>query len=42
MLPMTQPNERERRPGFLQSTPGSVTLLIGAMIVMLFFAWNYI
>jgi hypothetical protein len=39
---MTQQNERERRSGFLQSAPGSVTLLIAAVIVMLFFAWNYI
>jgi hypothetical protein len=35
-------NEKERRPGFLQSAPGQVTLVIVTTIVMLIFAWNYI
>jgi hypothetical protein len=41
-LRVTQQRERERRPGFLESAPRQVTLLIFAMIVMLIFAWNYI
>ena len=39
---MTQRNEKELRPGFLQSATGPVTLLVAVMVVMLIFAWNYI
>jgi hypothetical protein len=35
-------NEKERRPGFLQSAPGQVTLIIATLIAMLIFAWNYV
>jgi hypothetical protein len=38
---MTQEKE-ERRLGFVQGAPGQVTLLIAAVVVMLFFAWGYI
>jgi len=35
-------NESERRPSFIQSAPGQVTLLIATTTAMLIFAWNYI
>jgi hypothetical protein len=35
-------NEKQHHPGFLQSAPGHVTLVIVTTIVMLIFAWNYI
>jgi hypothetical protein len=33
---VTQQNEKELRPGFLQSATGQVTLLIVAVIVVVF------
>ena len=39
---MAQMYEKEHRPGFLQSAPGHVTFVIATMLVLLFFAWNYI
>jgi hypothetical protein len=39
---VAQLDEKELRPGFLQSAPGPVTLLVAVMVVMLIFAWNYI
>ena len=39
---MAQLDEKELRPGFLQSAPGPVALLVAVMVVMLIFAWNYI
>ena len=39
---VAQLNEKQLRPGFFQSAPGQVTLLIATMVVMLIFAWSYI
>jgi len=39
---VTQQSERERRPGFLETAPRQIILLIALMVVMLIFAWNYI
>jgi hypothetical protein len=33
---MTMPNDQNNRPGFLQSTKGQVTLLIVAIILVVF------
>jgi hypothetical protein len=40
--PVPQQYEKENRPGFLQSAPAHVTLVIATMLVLLIFAWNYI
>ena len=41
-LPVTHKDEKESRPGFLQSAPGQVILLIAVVVVMLLFAWSFI
>lgn len=35
-------NEADRLDGFFHGAPGRITLLIGAAVVLLFFAWTYI
>jgi hypothetical protein len=35
-------NDQNRRPGFLQSATGQMTLLVVAIIVVLVIAWKYV
>ena len=39
---MTMPNDENRRPGFLQSAAGQLTLLVVGVILLLAFAWGYL
>ena len=37
---MTMQSDQKRRPGFLQSATGQVTLLVVAIIAVVIFAWR--